>query len=187
MKMKIKWIAIALLTVLLTGCVAAMVASASLMVYDRRSVRMIEKDARIFHVVHTAIVTDPNFHGSRVKVSVYQQVVLLLGQVKMASLKSLAEEIAQTTPNVRRVYNKLTIANPIDLEQQSTDIWITSQVRSKMLAKKDLESGSIQVNTENSIVYLTGVVTPEQANLAVSAARTVNGVRQVVKMFQYIR
>lgn len=186
--MKMKWIVLALLSSLLTGCVVAMVASASsLMVYDRRSVRMIEKDVRIFHVVHTAIATDPNFKGSRVKVSVYQQAVLLLGQVKATSLKSLAEEIAQTTPNVRRVYNKLTIESPIDIEQQSSDAWITSQVRSRMLAKKDLESGSIQINTENGVVYLTGVVTPEQADLAVSAARKVNGVRQVVKMFQYIR
>ena len=186
--MKTKIIVGALLGSLLMGCVVAMVAGAGgLIVYDRRSVRMIEKDARIFHVVHTAIVTDPNFSDSRVKVSCYQQVVLLLGQVQTESLKSLATEVAQTTPNVRRVYNQLTIELPISMEQQSRDTWITSQVRSKMVTKKDLESGSIKVNTENGVVYLTGIVTPEQADLAVSASRTVNGVRQVVKMFQYIR
>ena len=148
---------------------------------------MIEKDARIFHVIRTAIVSDPNFSGSRVKVSSYQQVVLLLGQVNASSLRVLAEEIAQTTPNVRRVYNKIVVGPTIGLEQQSKDTWITSQVRSRMVTKKDLESGSIQVNTENGVVYLMGNVTKEQADLAVESARKVNGVRQVVKMFQYIR
>lgn len=187
--MKIKLIALILIGCLLTSCMLAVVAGAAsgLIVYDRRSVATLEKDARIFHVVHSAIASDPSFATSRVKVSSYQQVVLLLGQVRTQSLRTLAEEISQTTPNVRRVYNHLTVEPPIDMEQQSTDTWLTSQVRSKMLTKKDLESGSIKVNTEKNVVYLTGIVTPEQAELAASAARKVNGVHQVVKMFQYIR
>ena len=56
-----------------------------------------------------------------------------------------------------------------------------------MLSEKGLESGSLRVITENSVVYLMGIVTPEQANLAVNVARHVNGVRKVVKVFQYIR
>ena len=121
------------------------------------------------------------------KVSVYQQMVLLVGQVRSASLKTLVQEIAQTTPNVQRVYNHLSVGAPIDLQQQSRDIWITSEVRSLMLTKKGLESGSIKVITENNVVYLSGVVRSEQADLVVNVARKVNGVRQVVKMFQYIR
>jgi len=186
--MKVKWVVFPLIVCLLTGCLAAVVAGAGgLMVYDRRSVRMMEKDVRIFHVIHTAIATDPDFRDSRVKVSVYQRSVLLVGQVKRTSLRSLAAEVAQTTPNVRRVYNKLTVATPIGFEQRGQDTWITSQVRSMMLAKKDLDSGSIQVTTEQGIVYLLGVVTPEQSELAVDVARKVKGVQRVVKMFQYIR
>ena len=56
-----------------------------------------------------------------------------------------------------------------------------------MLTQKGLESLSIRAITENAIVYLMGIATPEQANLAVTAARQVNGVRTVVKVFQYIR
>ena len=55
-----------------------------------------------------------------------------------------------------------------------------------MMGKKGLESGSIRIVTDNAVVYLMGIVTHEQANLAVNVARQVNGVNKVVKVFQYI-
>lgn len=188
--MKLKLIGCMLLLSILTGCVAAVVAGAAaggIVVFERRSLSMIEKDARIFHLVHTAIVQDPKFYDSRIVVSSFNQVVLLVGQTPAASLRVLAEKVAQDTPNVRRVYNEITIGMPLPISKRSKDTWITSQVRTRMLAQKGLESGSIHVITENSIVYLMGIVTPEQSDLAVYAARQVNGVNKVVKVFQYIR
>jgi len=186
---KIKTITLLLMSSLLISCVAAVVAGAAggMVVYDRRSMSMIEKDARIFHVIHTTIVRDPRFHGSRIVVSSFDQVVLLLGQTSAASLRVLAEKVAQSAPKVRRVYNEITVGPALSLVQQSKDTWITGEVRSRMLAKKDLESGSIRVITENGVVYLMGIATPDQADLAVTSARQVNGVSKVVKIFQYIR
>lgn len=186
--MRSKSIIFVLICSLLTGCVAAFMAGAAagLVVYDRRSVSSMEKDARIFHVVHKSIVTNPDFRDSRVIVVSFNQVVLLVGQTPTSSLRVMAEKTAQHTPNVRRVYNEITIANPLSIGQQTHDTWITSQVRSKMLGRKGLESGSIRVVTENSVVYLMGIATEEQANMAVDVARHVRGVQKVVKVFQYI-
>lgn len=187
--MKINTLLFLLLSSLLTGCAVAVVAGAagSLVVYDKRTVSMVEKDARIFHVVHSAIIPEARFRDSRIVVSSFNEVVLLAGQTPTASLRVVAEKIAQQTPNVHRVYNEITVDYPISLTQQSKDTWTTSQVRSKMLTQKGLESGSLRVITENEVVYLMGIVTPEQANLAVQVARQVKGVRKVVKVFQYIR
>jgi osmotically-inducible protein OsmY len=88
---------------------------------------------------------------------------------------------------VHRVYDELTVAAPIPLSQSTKDSLITGQIRSAMLTKKGLESGSIRIVTENGAVFLMGVVTPEQASLAVDVARRVKGVIKVVKIFQYIR
>ncbi|HHF7344680.1 TPA: BON domain-containing protein [Legionella feeleii] len=186
--MKIRSIIFLLVSSLLTGCVAAVVAGAAagLVVYDRRSVVTLESDARIFHKVHTAIVTDPRFRDSRILVSSFNRVVLLVGQTPTASLRVVAEKIAQNTPNVRRVYDEISVDYPLPISQRTKDTWITSQVRSLMLTKKGLESGSIRVVTENAVVYLMGIATREQANLAVNVARQVQGVRKVVKVFQYI-
>lgn len=187
--MKIKLFAAMLLLANLSGCVVAVVAGAasSLVVYDKRSLSVVEKDARIFHVIRKAIIPDPRFHDSRIVVSSFNQVVLLVGQSPTTSLRALAYECAKKTPNVRRVYNQITIDYPLSLSQQSQDAWETSQVRTNMLAQRGLESGSIRVITENNVVYLMGIMTPEQADLAVLAARSVKGVRKVVKVFQYIR
>ena len=186
--MRTRSIIFLLISTLLTGCVAAVVAGAAagLVVYDRRSVSTLESDARIFHRIHTAIVKDPRFRNSRIVVISFNQVILLVGQTPTASLRVVAEKIAQKTANVRRVYNEVAVDYPLPIAQRTNDSWITSQVRSLMLTKKGLESGSIRVVTENSIVYLMGIATHEQANLAVNVARQVNEVQKVVKVFQYI-
>lgn len=185
-----RWSAVLILSssILLGGCVLGVMAGAAagLVVYDKRSVVMIERDARIFHLVHTKIVSDPKFRHSHVGVTSFNQVVLLVGQTPTASLRELAEKIAKRTPNVRRVYNEITIGTPITLTAQSRDTWITGEVRAKLLKKKGLESGSIRVVTDNAVVYLMGIATPEQAGLAVDVARQVKGVRKVVKAFQYV-
>ncbi len=185
---KVKLLSIALIGSLLTSCVAAVVAGAAAgMVYDRRSVFTIEADARLFHVIHTGIVTDPQLRNSRIMVTSFNRVVLLVGQTPAASLRVVAERVAQNAPGVQRVYDEITVGNPTPMTQLTKDSCITGQVRSAMLTKKGMESGSIRVVTENGVVYLMGIVTPEQATLAVDVARRVNGVHKVVKIFQYIR
>ncbi|MDX2347082.1 MAG: BON domain-containing protein [Legionella sp.] len=186
--MKLKIGILVLLFGLLSGCMLGMVAAATgLVVYDSRSVVMLERDARIFHLIHTDIVRNPKFEGSHIGVTSFNQIVLLVGQTPEASLRVLAEKVAKQTPKVRRVYNEITIEAPISMAQRSKDTWITGEVRTKLLRKKDLESGTIRVVTEDAVVYVMGIATAEQAALAVEVARQVKGVRKVVKVFQYVR
>jgi osmotically-inducible protein OsmY len=188
MSIKYKTMVFVLVSSLLTGCVAAIVTGAVAgMVYDRRSVVTMEADARLFHLIHSAIVSHPQFRDSRVVVTSFNRVVLLAGQTPTSSSRALAEQIARKTPGVFRVHNELSLVRPIELSERSEDTWITSQVRSNMLAKKGLESGSIRIVTENKVVFLMGIVNAQQAALAAESARRVNGVSKVVKIFQYIR
>jgi osmotically-inducible protein OsmY len=184
---KLKPLAFVLITLFLTGCIAAVVTGAAVgMVYDRRSMSTIESDIRLFHVVHTGIVTHPLYGDSRILVTSFNRVILLVGQTPSASFRVLAEKIAQKAAGVQRIYNEITVGYPISMADRAQDSWITSQVRSSMLARKGLESGSIRIVTENGIVYLMGIVTQQQAALAVDVARRVNEVRKVVKIFRYI-
>lgn len=185
--MKIKVIGFLLVLLVLSGCVAAVVAGAAgMVVYDGRSVLKIESDARIFYKVNKSIVSDRLFRNSHIVVSSFNEVVLLAGQVPDHSLKILAEKRARETPRVKRVYNEITVEQPTAIAIRSKDSWITSQVRAQMMAKKGLESGSIRVVSENGVVYLMGLVTYDQADLAVDVARKINGVKKVVKVFRYI-
>ena len=186
--MKIKIILFLLLNALLTGCAAvvAVGAAGGMVVYDRRSLPMMERDARIFYVVNKAIASDRRFNHSHITVTSYNQIVLLTGQTSMATLRVVAERVARYTPQVRRVYNEITVDPALTITQRSNDVLISAKVRSTMLSKKGLGSGSIHIVTDNGVVYLMGAVTRQQADLAVNSARQVNGVRKVVKVFQYI-
>jgi osmotically-inducible protein OsmY len=48
-----------------------------------------------------------------------------------------------------------------------------------------LKSSSIKVLTENGVVYLMGIVSKQQADIAVDIARKVTGVQRVMKIFTY--
>ena len=89
--MKVRSFLLVLSSILLAGCVAVVVAGAAagLVVYDKRSLSMLESDTRIFHVIHKAVVSDPRFSGSRILVSSFNRVVLLVGQTPTASLRVL--------------------------------------------------------------------------------------------------
>ena len=186
--MKFKAVVCSLLCIMLCSCAAVVVVGAAggMAVYDRRSVVMMERDARIFYVVNKAITSDPRFRDSHIVVSSFNQVVLLVGETPTASLRVVAEKIVRATPNVRRVYDEIAIDYPASLSQLSKDSLITAKVRGAIMRERGLESGSIRIVTENGVVYLTGIVTHEQANMTVNVVRHVNGVNKVVKMFQYI-
>ncbi len=186
--MKFKYLLVISISFILTSCVAVVIAGAAagMIVYDKRSLSMIERDTRIFHLLNTSIARDPEFRDSRIVISSFNRVVLLAGQTPSASLRVKAEKIARNTPDVYRVYNEMKVDEPIPYSQRTKDTWITGQVRSLMLTKKGLESGSVRIVTENGVVYLIGIATHQQADLAVDVARRVEGVKKVVKIFRYI-
>src|SRR5690242_8785743 len=110
MSLKIRGMIFLLVAALLTGCVAAVVTGAVAgMVYDRRSIATMEADARLFHVIHKAIVTNRQFSDSRIVVTSFNRAVLLVGQTPTPSARALAEKIAHSTPGVYRVYNEITV------------------------------------------------------------------------------
>ena len=68
---------------------------------------------------------------------------------------------------------------------RSNDTWLTSKVKSRLVARRDIRGGRIKVVTENSVVYLMGLMTREHADNAVSVAQQVFGVQKIVKVFEY--
>jgi osmotically-inducible protein OsmY len=60
------------------------------------------------------------------------------------------------------------------------DSWITSKVKSEMIANKQVHARDISVNTTRGVVTLTGnVATWDESNKAAEIARGVKGVTQV--------
>lgn len=174
----------------LQGCVfvagAAAGAAGVAVVYDHRKLANILKDQEITKRISDKIMGVPALHeNNHIEVTCFNQVVLLTGETTTPAERQLADDFAHSVPDVTKVYNEISIKGPTSSLTRASDSWITTKIKTQMLATKDLKSGTIKVLTENGTVYLLGIVTQDQAEMSVDIARQVAGVQKVVKIFRY--
>jgi len=127
--------------------------------------------------------------GNRISTTSYNGIVLLTGEVVSEAARRQAEAIARgIEPPVREVYNELVIGRPSPLSRQSNDAMITTKVKSALfqIKIKDFDPSRVKVVTDRSVVYLMGLVRRNEADAAADVASRVDGVRQVVTLFEYI-
>lgn len=155
-------------------------------IYDKRGVKSMVQDRDIANEAWKRINYDSQLKDeARISVASFNHLVLLVGQAPTEALKTRAYNLVSSIPHVKRIYNEVTIGPPISAVEQTHDAWITTKVKSAMLAVKGLKSSQIKIVTENHIVYLMGIVTRKQANLTAEAASKILGVDKVVKIFEY--
>lgn len=66
------------------------------------------------------------------------------------------------------------------VEEAVTDAWITTKVKTDLLATADVAGSSIDVDTQNGVVTLNGTVKSKaEAEKAVSVAKGIKGVAKV--------
>jgi osmotically-inducible protein OsmY len=116
----------------------------------------------------------------------YNGFVLLVGQVSSQELKSLATDVVREIEDVRRIYNELEIGEATGAGTRTNDTWITTQVKSKLLASSDTPGRRVKVVTENSVVYLMGLLTEAEADRVALEAAEVSGTERVVQLFELI-
>jgi len=179
------------LSLSLQGCIfavgAAAGAAAIAIVYDHRTLSNTFKDTQIANrIVHRLRFNYGIRDQSHIEVTVFHRVVLLTGETPSIEWRAEAEGIAKSVPEVTRVYNQIVLQGPTSTLTRTSDSWITAKIKAEMLTTEGLRSGSIKVVTENGNVYLMGIVTRQQADIAVEITRSISGVQRVVKVFQYV-
>ncbi|MEE2893476.1 MAG: BON domain-containing protein [Pseudomonadota bacterium] len=123
---------------------------------------------------------------SHIRVTSFNGIVLLTGQVRAQPLKRQAEEVTMQLRNVRRVYNELEVAGPTSLLARSGDAWVNNKVKARLIANESAPGRDIRVVTENGVVYLMGLIRRNDADAAAEIARNTGGVVKVVRMFEYV-
>ena len=108
---------------------------------------------------------------------------MLTGEVSNTQQKFRASEIANSYQGVDQVVNQLEVLGKSSLTSRTNDSLITAKVKTELIRNKDVEASNIKVVTERSVVYLLGIVTPQQGDIAVSLAKQVGGVERIVKIF----
>jgi osmotically-inducible protein OsmY len=182
------WGVVALVLVsagVLQGCAEALivggVAAGVVMAADRRQTEVMFSDQRIEFNAGSRI--DDALKGQgHVNVTSYNYTVLLTGEVPTAQAKADAEKVVVDVPNVKTVVNELQIAGTSSAASRSNDAYITSKVKGNFLGNEKFKPTDIKVVTEASVVYLLGLVTREEAEIA----RGTGGVQKVVRVFEYV-
>lgn len=177
--------------VLGTGCAPLLVGGAMaggvIVAADRRSVGIQVEDEAIEGRVSRALGSrffDGNTH--RISVDSYNRRVLLTGEVPSEADKVEAGKLAADMENVRIVSNELVTGAVSTQANRNNDAAITAKVKAALLADKNVPSGTVSVTTRRSVVYLMGRVSVAEGDLAARAASRIEGVREVVKLFDLL-
>jgi osmotically-inducible protein OsmY len=130
--------------------------------------------------------TSPELDQAHLVVVSYNGTVLLAGQVASEDIVQQAGAIVRSLGEVQTLHNQLTAEPVLGFGTRTSDTWITSKLKTKMLADGEIDGGNIKVVTENGTVYLLGLIKRGMATKAADLARNTSGVERVVKIFEYI-
>ena len=180
---------------LLGGCAtpvivgAAGTAGAGTVAVDHRTFGTMVEDEGIEWKVRTAInkagLEEDDHH--HVKVTSFNRIVLLTGQVPDEPSKQRAATEADKVAQVRGVHNELVIGTPPKLGTRSADTVLTGRVKVALATSDSLELPlrlNVKVVTENGVVFLMGLVTHEESEAITATVGTIPGVRQIVRLFE---
>ncbi|MEZ8626277.1 BON domain-containing protein [Vibrio splendidus] len=183
-----KLISVSLLTLSLSGCAGIFIAGAATtanLVTDTRTTKQIWNDNNIEFEV-AAITNKQPYRGNvRITASSYRGSVVLMGQATTDSERRAFENQAKEVAGVESIHNQVRVKEPLTISAVSNDSWITTKVKSALLANADLNGIKVKVITEDSEVFLLGLVSREHADIATEVARNVSGVKQVIRAFEY--
>ena len=152
-------------------------------------------DAAITAQVKTRLLADETTRSINMNVDTEAGVVTLRGTAPTNAAKVRAEEIAKAVDGVQVVANSLIVGDSSMNPQTATaktkevaeegehmagDAWITTKVKSQLLADSDVKGLDINVSTKDGVVTLAGrVPTTAMRDKAVSVAQGVKGVKKV--------
>lgn len=177
---------IALAAPLLSGCftlAATGIATTALMVDDRRTTGVYIEDENVEWKA-AARIRDKH-KDANVNAISYNLTVLLTGQAPSEEVKKQIEETVRGIPSVKNVVNEITVAGNSSLASRGNDGLITTNVKARLIGNGKVSPNHIKVFTENSVVFLLGIVTEAEGDAAAEIARTTSGVLRVVKVFEY--
>ncbi|WP_010300046.1 BON domain-containing protein [Candidatus Odyssella thessalonicensis] len=127
---------------------------------------------------------DPELHA-RVNVNVQNGEVMLTGAVLTNEMHLDAVRIAWETPGVRRVIDNIAISEGASVGVYAKDTWITTQLKSKLLFDKNVQSINYSIKTVSGNVYLMGIAQDHaELSTVINYARNIDGVKKVTS---YVR
>ena len=123
---------------------------------------------------------------AHINVTSFNQKVLLTGEVKDADIKGEAGSYVKAMKNARSVFNELVVGPNSSYTARANDSYLESKIKTQMIFTDKLPSNSMAIVAEGSSVYLMGILTQGEADLAKTVASNTSGVKDVYVYFDII-
>lgn len=133
-----------------------------------------------------ALLLQHDFETFRnVSVHVYEGRVLLAGLVEKSQMRVDAVRLVWQVDGIKEVINEIEVSDQGGVEAYARDVWISTQLRTKLLLDKEIKSINYSVETVDATVFLMGFGRSAEELARVEAhARNLSYVRRVVS---YVR
>jgi len=174
----------------LQGCAAvavvALTTSAS-MATDRRSIGNQIDDQSIEIEAYNEITKDKSLNdNTNLHIISVNGSVLIIGQAPNTYLRDQVIKIINSINGVVRIHNQIRVGNLTSITTQTNDAWLTSKIKSALFSSDQVNGNTIKVITENAEVFLMGLVTKKEADIAINITRNISGVNRVYQVFEYL-
>ncbi len=154
----------------------------------KRNVETLIADESIeLQAVKKIFNNDKLWNNSEIEVVSFNKTLLLIGQTPTRSLKLKAKQLAESIPDVKKVFNEIRVAAPTSSLTYLSDVTITSKVKAVLMSSDDVDSSKIKVITEDGEVFLMGLVSQKEAQKAIDITRKTSGVKRVIQAFEIVR
>ncbi|MEO8248997.1 MAG: BON domain-containing protein [Burkholderiales bacterium] len=177
-RLALSLLAAAALAGALGGCIPLVVGGAvgtAMVASDRRtSGAQLEDEGIELRSVNR--IRDNMGDSAHINVTSYNRLVLLTGEVASAQAKQQLSDLIAKVDNARSVVNETAVDVPSSLGQRSADTLTTGRVKAALVDTRNIQSRAFKVVTERGVVYLMGIVTQREADLAAEVARNVSSV-----------
>jgi len=185
-----KLVTVLLIISILQGCAAVAVIAVTTgtsMATDRRSIGNQIDDQSIEVVAYNEITKNKSLNdNTNLHIISVNGSVLVIGQALNTYLRDQAIKIINNIDGVVRIHNQIRLGNLTSITTQANDIWLTSKVKSALFSSDVINADTIKVITENAEVFLMGLVTKKEADIAIDITRNISGVSRVFKAFEYL-
>ena len=145
-----------------TGCAPSVfvagAAAGGAVIYDPRDQTTMLNDLKLDKKAQKIFAEAPEFSKqSSLHFHSYNQNLLITGQVSSIALQNRIDELSKTIPGANMVYNQTRATAQREDSTTIKDTWITTKVKTMLLAEKGLRSNDFKIITDNRIVYLMGL------------------------------
>ena len=123
---------------------------------------------------------------SRMSIDSFYSEVLLSGEVPTEAIKAQVEQVIRSMPDVRHVYNELSVGVARGYSSTVQDNYINSKLIAKALTNNNIKSSQVKTVTNNGVVYVMGRMTPTQQSLVIDVANDTAGVTELVLLTKLV-